>query len=607
MSYPHLFLLYLPLLILVFYKTFALGLLLGAGIQLRFPLPQKHWSLLLLCSVGSIGYLHFWVYYNYLSAGLVLSYIGTGLCIVGPILVWLTPRVRRLQYLVPMRESLAKFLRDPDIQWPLVLLLTIALFYLSFLFTVSFARGLPSEGQLDFVNLRLSGRAEAPDYRVQYMIIEKLFAGEPIWKRVLGQIQQTTITDRPPLLAGMSLAALWLKVGLFSQYYLTCLIGQLTWILAGWAALRTAGLSRTRSAFWLLFFAQLGFFFFHSIYAWPKLASGAFVLSAYLILAQSRFVNGQVRPLENREIILAASLAALGTLCHGSVTPVLIPIALLLLMPRWRLPWKQCLLGCLVFLTITMPWSVLKSARDRGVPHATRLLLADQYDEKTNRDVHISDWEAITRAYDSISWEGYLLQKWGQFEGIWNYRMVLPDRTGWKWLTGPYELVADGKTDLAKEALRNIDRSNLLGIYGLLQLAVPYFLLLAWRRWRNGAKMPQSTPLIVQYFTIAMVTGLITWLVAFNFALVTSMMSYTCLLMLFLALALVLDSARSGWLQLLFLVNSAYFSWVWLFGTDAGDQRWYLPYATLFFILWLAINLAAIGLVRRKSISHVTA
>lgn len=122
-------------------------------------------------------------------------------------------------------------------------------------------------------------------------------------------------SDRPPLQTGLYLLVLpWLRLARLPDglgYQCLGTLAQLFWVPAVWLLARAFGQSRFRAIGCILVVAIVGFFVENSIFVWPKLLAGGYVMFTGLLLLDTS------QPRTTKVMLLAAVSAALAWLAHG--------------------------------------------------------------------------------------------------------------------------------------------------------------------------------------------------------------------------------------------------------------------------------------------------
>jgi hypothetical protein len=159
-------------------------------------------------------------------------------------------------------------------------------------------------------------------------------------------------SDRPPLQSGIALMQFPLFGNRDLGYQALGTGIELLWIPALWVLLLVLGVNRRRIVLAVLATAVTGAIFINSVYVWPKMLSGALILSAVAILV-SRVKADQWAGC----LVTAAAVATLGLLGHGSAAYTLIGIApTAILLAVRRRAWAEGALATAVAVILYLPW-----------------------------------------------------------------------------------------------------------------------------------------------------------------------------------------------------------------------------------------------------------
>lgn len=394
-------------------------LVLGLGIQARlFPYLGLARHYLLAASIASVcllGYVVFWL-------SLANPWAGQ----VGSFACWCAA----LAFVVhgPSRKQLAELLRDPDVRWPLILLLS-ATFVTLELDLALLPDPLPDHWRWGGpVRERLLFHV---DDILPYLLAKRVFFG---WDIAAGIFASQTL-ERAPLQAGLVLIELpvWVALGglpfvdsswiehLYRPYG-TLL--QCSWIAAGFTVLRGLGLSVRGSIGVLASLVPSYFFLMNSVYVWPKLLAGGLVVSVYGVLIQR---GGMMRRPTGRHLLYGATLAGLGILAHPGVALSLLVFALLLLAPS-RLPhWRHVLLAGCIVAALVGPWLALQHRLldNPGFLLRTHFASVERSDSRPTS-------EALRDTYADFTLGSLIEHK------LWQVSLIVgtqfPPAVSWEWL-----------------------------------------------------------------------------------------------------------------------------------------------------------------------------
>jgi len=343
-----------------------------------------------LALAGVLGYVAFYVYF-------LQPELGRAFAVAVP--------VASAAYLVRSRRDPRPACVPSDLRLLALLGFGIGLFYLALLYLPDLSRPPEAQSQVRFLY-------EFPmDSNLPLLLGDRLYAGESP-KPFLPEAGWLS-SDRPPLQAGLYLLVRpWLTV--FDQapglgYQCVGTLAQLCWLPALWLVGRRLELDRARLMTLLGLAAASGLLLFNSTYVWPKLLAGGYVL-----LAATLWLDRSA-PRPPALVALAATCAALGWLAHGAAAFSLLPLGLLLLLPRLFPGWRHVLAAALVFAVLVAPWMAYQKFYD---PPANRLMkwhLAGviPIDSRTT-------WEAIRDAYSGLPPGMLLANKRANFGTLFN-------------------------------------------------------------------------------------------------------------------------------------------------------------------------------------------
>jgi hypothetical protein len=297
-------------------------------------------------------------------------------------------------------------LDDPELHWPLLLGLLVALAYTGLAYSqggltgAHWLRGAVAGNATDAISYRFW---LAPDNTVPYLFAERLAAHTSLRDPLIGD---WLTSDRPPLQTGFVLETypfLGNRV-LASQLLGTAL--EATWVPAAWILLRSRGFSAARVAVVVLSTALTGAVFFNTVYVWPKMLAAAFALVAFTVL------------LERGSLVLAVALAALALLCHGGIV-----FSVLALIPfAWRLRPTRRTLAAMVAVgaAVYLPWEAYQHFLDPPGNRLLKWMLAGL----TSPD-HNSFGHDLVTQYTASPIHSFLLNK------LFNVKVLFVG--GWRW------------------------------------------------------------------------------------------------------------------------------------------------------------------------------
>lgn len=201
------------------------------------------------------------------------------------------------------------------------------------------------------------------DNSLPKLLADALVSGREHLKPFLGDWLSS---DRPPLQTGIMLLVYPMAPEILrSAFALTLGIAvNILWILGLWAFLRTLGITPRHVGFTIIAIALTGSIFINTIYVWPKMLAGAFVLlAATLTLAQQPYSIGRA--------VAFGACCALSLLAHGAAAFGLIGLLPLLLRQRQAWNSRALLAAFATVLVIYAPWQAYQKRFD---PPGDRLL-----------------------------------------------------------------------------------------------------------------------------------------------------------------------------------------------------------------------------------------
>ncbi len=328
-----------PLLLVALFALFmSPGLLAGGWLANRRGLRPVYIVPVAALTGAIIGYGTLWVWFASPHAGPWFS----GAILVGDVaaLAWLLARP-------PGR----RMLRQLDVAVPLALVLLIALFYNS-----------AGTSCLDAADIPCVIGGPTWDNALPQFFADHLAMGQP---RLL--VGDWLGSDRPPLQSGIALSLSPLTRGVpFAKvsYQLLGSLLQCLWVAGLWAVARRMRLSTAAIAVMVALCTFTGFFYYNSIYVWPKLLAAFFgLIGFFLVVAEPRRVLYWA---------LAGAFFAAGMLSHSGIVFTLVPIgAVLLFVRRYRPSLRMAAVGLVAAAVLMGPWLAYQKFYD---PPGNRLM-----------------------------------------------------------------------------------------------------------------------------------------------------------------------------------------------------------------------------------------
>jgi hypothetical protein len=235
-------------------------------------------------------------------------------------------------------------------------------------------------------------------------------------------------SDRPPVQAAIALATLPLHLGDFGFFYqFVATWCQMGWVAAIYALGRTIALPRRYLQFAMIAAATSPFFFFNSVYTWPKLLSAWLCVTGLaIILHVLREADGPSRA----QPIVGAGAITLGLLAHGGSAFSMLALPLL---GVWWKPWRvigrtTALAAAVTCIVILSPWVAYQRFYDPPGNRLFKLHFAgvEQIDAR-------GTFEAMRDTYRELTWSSYLAGRWRNVTQQWfgTYPLQLEHPIDW--------------------------------------------------------------------------------------------------------------------------------------------------------------------------------
>jgi hypothetical protein len=510
------------------------------------------------------GYLTFWAYFVNPLFGRAF---GGAVLLVGA-----AGLVADLRQRGPARALLG----SDEVRTPLALMALVGLFYVALLYSADLDVRTGGTSRVRFLEFPLAIDNEIPSY-----FAERLYKHQDPRKL----IADWHSSDRPPLQAGLLLLQLPLAYSVGQPLVYSLIAGcafQCAWVPAVWALWRSGGLPRRRAGLALLFVVLTGFALVNTVYTWPKLLAAALVLVA-VTLAVCGGEPG--RPFSLMESALLGLASGLGMLAHGGVAFTLVPLGLLLVLPRYYPGLSRLAVGAAVFAAAMAPWGFYQRYYD---PPGTKLL---RYHLAGGSPTWQDDrplWRNLVDAYDGLSAGQVVANKVANLKVLFRGNERPPEEQ-YPW--PPNHDSAQWPVDVA--ALRRCEFLCLFWSPGLLNLGwVVAVVSTRWQSLRPGPSLGVAVPALG-------LAGVLAW-VLLMFGPGTTVVhqgSYATSLLLLAALAawLAVLPPRPGYALL--ALQGTVFAATWVLTSPAngyGPANVFLaPLAALFFAALAAVALGA--------------
>ncbi len=289
--------------------------------------------------VGCVfGYAAVWAYFGNRQVhgvGTAFSITTLAIAVIALVLIVLSPAHRRL-------------IRTVDVAAPLALLYLVSLFYTS----LTFGCSVTAEVTTPNVLCHLTG--PTGDNILPLIFANSVHHGNP--HELIWGWQQSA---RPPLQSGVVLmqTPLTQRPGWQNTSYLAvAILLQVLWVPATWAIGRALRLTGRGLAIVLTMCLFSGFYLFNSVFTWPKLLAASLALTAFALFFFERaswWTWG-----------LGGLAAAESLVAHTGVVFALLPMAVFLLLRRYRRPWRLYALAGVLAVVVLVPWQLYQKVYD---------------------------------------------------------------------------------------------------------------------------------------------------------------------------------------------------------------------------------------------------
>jgi hypothetical protein len=410
----------------IFYAAvvlFGLGSGFGTFLHRASRLPAWFW---LPCVSGAAclaSYALFFVFYFHPDAGRVAALLAWGVSVGWFVLSWRDARVRRT-------------LRQRDAWLPVLLTTVLTASYLGSV--------LASDASINYrFRYSLPGDNYMPRSHAEWISggPHPLGVAPPL---IVGGWHQS---DRPPLQAGLALVAQQFNASI-TFYEFAATICQMGWLASWYALARTIALPRRYLRFSLAAAASSPFFFFNSVYTWPKLLATWLFISGLAIVLQVLREHRQKQRQEHspqrseeeqRErvspwvLAMAGVAIALSMLSHGGVGFSMLALPLLAAFWKpWRLlrtHWGAILAAAALIPLLYVPWTMYQKFVD---PPGNRLL--KQHFAGVEEIDGRGTWEAIADTYRALDARTYVAGRWANVRQQWFGKYELPEESWIDWV-----------------------------------------------------------------------------------------------------------------------------------------------------------------------------
>jgi hypothetical protein len=463
-------------------------------------------------------------------------------------------------------------IRSEKVLTPVALMGLVCLLSLSLLYSVDLEIGAEGQPRYRFLDFVL-----AFDNEIPFSFAEPLYEGQDVREAFPKDVPGWHSSDRPPLQTGLILLQMPFARLAKEPRLGSLVVGivlQSAWVPAVWALWTAACLPRRQAGLALLFVLLTGFALINTTFAWPKMLAAALSLFAVTIVLYDWKPRGERLPLS--KAVLFGMSAALASLGHGGVAFTLLPLGVLLLMPRWYPGFSRLAVAGAVYVAMLGPWLLYQRFYD---PPGTKLLklhlagvTAETETEEWKDDR--PTWQNVLAAYRAKSVREILSNKLANVKALFT---AAPDQYPWPSDESPPTL------PVGTASYRRCDFLTLFWALGFLNAG--WVVALTHLRQRP---LPLDRDLGVT-LPILGLASILTWVVVMfgPDATVVHQGSYATFLLIFASLAAWLTTLPRKGVNYLLAAQGALFAVVWLVTSPANTYGlpnvFVIPLALLFF------------------------
>ena len=386
----------------LWFLVLAWATIAGCFLAITQYVSRKNWGIdpvaAGLIGVGLIGYLQFFIFWSAPNLGDALAF--------ALVLFGLYATTRHLLARINRVSSAQRML--PDISQAPGLWILVGATLLTLSLIVDAGTG-PWSMNGRFTPVRWSS-----DNQIPSIVSDILVSGK---HNAVSSMLPWTIADRPPLSYGWhaSLQAVLVHfthgndgghIGYLYQLA-TGVVLNTSWVALVCLLLARLAISRLSCIAIILVAVLSPLFLFNSLYIWPKLLSGTFTLMAAWMLLGIDRPGTQIRE-DNRALITAAILSAMGLLTHGGSAFGIISILILATLYRGLPSLKGGLAAASIAIVLLLPWSLWQS----GVaPPGNALIKAAFAGTFGFGEEKMSVVDTLMRSYQGIGLDNWLEKK----------------------------------------------------------------------------------------------------------------------------------------------------------------------------------------------------
>ena len=351
---------------------FAAAVLVGS----RRKVAPVYLVVLIVATTATLGYASFWVFFASRLAGKAFTFLVYALAFCSIARNYLRPEL--------VRQTIRQ------IAFPFFLVWLAGVCYLSLFYLF----GDPKHYEAGLADARFFEAAQPGDNIIPLIFAERIYNHEPLRPFCCGDWLSS---DRPPLQTGIFLLEQPLRLtGVGIDYQLLGMTLQCLWVCGVWCLLTALGAPDCRIRQVIIILTCSGFFFYNSVYTWPKLLAAAYILCA---LSIGFDVIRAACPVTGFQITLAALCGGLALMAHPGSVFSLPVFGLLLLRHRALFSLRQIRLALSIVVAFYLPWSAYQKFVDPPGNRLLKMHLAGQHSVDGR-----SAWQSITAAYHDHSW-----------------------------------------------------------------------------------------------------------------------------------------------------------------------------------------------------------
>jgi hypothetical protein len=388
------------------------------------------------------------------------------------------------------------------------------------------------------------------------------------------------LADRPPLQIGNVISLLDIipdNASRIAAYQIFSTFLQLSWIAALWALLKQLKLSVSTERLVLILSAASGFYFYNSIYVWPKLYSASFMIAAIGLALYDR-----KRPANTKTTAVMFSLVVLSLLAHGGVLFSLLPLAFILLLPKYSPGFVSLSLGLIFGLLLYSPWLVYKAqttSSDRLVKwHLAGVIKPDNRGTlKTIRD-----------SYSSLTFDEWFSGRETNIKSLFRKNTPIPTT----------KIAYDANSTLGKE--RDKEFYVTFPAFGLLNIG---WIVIVWQyaKRKSSDLLKKLQPLLIFALASLLIWSLLMFIPGSD---VIHQGSYATMMLIFTILICAINLLPRFIKWVVIALQLALFSIIWVLGVYRQNTNSMALAILLLIAGGLTISAACLWATRLASNSH---